>query len=628
MIRTGQALWIVGLLLCGCSRSLNRPAPQMPHNNEELRQAIGAILVKYRVPSAGVALISKDQTIFAEAIGKTDPLANVDADSETIYRVASITKTLVALAMLKLEEEGRIDLNAKVTDIAPELPLRNPWQGDNPVRVVNLLEHTSGLPDCTRVNFYDFRTPPVASLSEAFGLFPDLLRVRSRPGEREAYSNPGYGLLGYLIEKASGQSYDEYITRSILQPLGMTHSGFDLSTEKKVHLAIAYAGTPRQPVEYRPILFGSAAQLLSTPADMARFVHMMLDRGTLDGMRLVSSDSIARMEKSGAWHLDGAACRGFGGMGIGIDLNHRIKGYSETGGIDGFLSQIVYLPEAKSGYFLSTTSTSWGGGLAFSEIERLVFDFLTRGVADSSPPSAPLSPEAVRWSGYYTPLSPGDGPFKFIRPVVEGQRIVVRDGTLFRESIFGQDKQALVPTGPNQFRLASEPDTSVCFFQKANGSKMMASLSGGRFEQVSAWWPAVRLLLLSTAFGIIWSAIPVGAYWTLELFWHPRWDATELALKFFPMIAPAAFLGSRQLLRYSSTLQMAMPNVRTAGFFLGTLVFAFSSILSLLLTLRLLRAEELGLFSRVYSALLSFASSGMALYLAYWGVIGYRFWRA
>jgi hypothetical protein len=467
----------------------------------------------------------------------------------------------------------------------------------------------------------------VASLYDAFGLFPDVLRVRSRPGEREAYSNPGYGLVGYLIEKASSQSYDEYITRTILRPLGMTESGFDLTNERRAHLATAYAGTPRQQVEYRPILFGPAAQLLSTPADMARLVGMLLNRGTLDGTRVVSSDSIARMEKSCAWQLDGRACIRSSGMGLAIDLSHRIKGYSESGGIDGFLSKIVYMPEAKSGYFVSTTSSSRGGGLAFSEIERLVFDFLTREVDVLDPPSAPLSPEAVRWSGYYTPISPGDGPFKFIRPVVDGQRIVVRDGTLFRESIFGHDKEALVPTGPNQFRLDSEPDTSVCFFQDANGSNMMASLSG-RFERVSAWWPILRLLLLSIALAIIWSAIPLAACRTLELFWHPRWDATELALKFLPLIGPFAFLGSRQLLQYSSTLQLAILNVRSVGFFLGTLVFAFSSALSLFLALRLLRAEEFGFFSRAYALLVSAASGGMALYLAYWGVIGHRFWRA
>jgi len=207
-------------LACGLAISA---APQtepekegLPHPKtlEELQQAMRDVVEKNHLTGAGVALVSNGQLLWCGGIGKADLASNRDVTCDTEFRVGSISKTFVALALLKLAEEGKINLYARLQDVAPEIPMKNPWGSANPVRIVNLLEHSAGFDDMEPAEVYlppKLKYGPDYPLLKVFQEFQEPQVVRWPPSTRFAYSNPGYGIAGYLIEKVTGQRFDAYI---------------------------------------------------------------------------------------------------------------------------------------------------------------------------------------------------------------------------------------------------------------------------------------------------------------------------------------------------------------------------------------------------------------------------------
>src|SRR5580692_6296430 len=128
-----------------------------PKTLEELQKAMKEVLDKEHVPGAGVALVANGEVLWCGGIGEADVAAKRAVECDTEFRVGSISKTFVALALLKLQEEGKINLYARLQDVAPEVPVNNRWESTNPVRVVNLLEHTAGFDDMEFCEVYNLR---------------------------------------------------------------------------------------------------------------------------------------------------------------------------------------------------------------------------------------------------------------------------------------------------------------------------------------------------------------------------------------------------------------------------------------------------------------------------------------
>ena len=165
---------------------------ELPHPKtlEELQRAMKGVVEKEHVTGAGVALVSNGQLLWCGGIGKADLSANRDVTCDTEFRVGSISKTFVALALLKLQEDGRINLYSRLQDVAPEIPMKNRWGGTNPVRVVNLLEHSAGFDDMQPSEIYNRRERADYPLLDVFKRFQEPQDVRWPPGTRFSYSNP------------------------------------------------------------------------------------------------------------------------------------------------------------------------------------------------------------------------------------------------------------------------------------------------------------------------------------------------------------------------------------------------------------------------------------------------------
>src|SRR6266568_8043831 len=281
----------------------------LPHLRtlEELQKAMKDVLDREHVPGAGVALIANGDVLWCGGIGKADLAMNRDVTCDTEFRVGSISKTFVALALLKLQEDGRINLYSRLQDVAPEIPMKNRWSSANPVRVVNLLEHSAGFDDMQPSEVYNRKDRADYPLLDVFKRFQEPQDVRWPAGTRFSYSNPGYGIAGYLIEKVSGQPFDAYIQQNILAPLEITVGDFRLTDANRAALAQGYEGKPEREYEnvvfrsprtvpYKNIYLRPAGDMKASPGELAKLVQFFLRRGRVADVTLFKPEAIARME--------------------------------------------------------------------------------------------------------------------------------------------------------------------------------------------------------------------------------------------------------------------------------------------------------------------------------------------
>ena len=278
----------------------------------------------------GAVLIARDQTIVLDkGYGFANLEWNVPNSPTTKFRLGSITKQFTSASIFLLEERGKL----KVDDPVKKYMLDAPAAWDK-VTVFNLLTHTSGIPSFT--GFPDYAS------TEAIPTTPEKLVARFRdkplefqPGEKWNYSNSGYVLLGYLIEKISGQPYAKFVQENIFDPLGMKDSGYDSNSALMLRRASGYAPSANGPVNAGYIDMSiplSAGGLYSTTGDLLRW-----EQGLFGG-KLLSSASLQKMTTP---FKNDYAC------GLAVHMVKGRKLIEHGGGIEGFNTQLSYYPEEK-----------------------------------------------------------------------------------------------------------------------------------------------------------------------------------------------------------------------------------------------------------------------------------------
>src|SRR3989440_11648423 len=275
-----------------------QPKEELPHPKsvEELKKTMKDVLDKEHVPGAGIALIANGEVLWCGGIGQADIAANRAVSCDTEFRVGSISKTFVALALLKLQEEGKVNLYARLQDVAPEIPFKNRWEAMHPVRIVHLLEHTAGFDDMEPSEVYNLRDRYDFPLLEVFKRFKEPQTARWPPGTRMSYSNPGNAIAGYLIEKVTRKPFDQYVRETFLRPMGIAYADYPFTDANRALLASAYEGNPPKPSGYPFIYLRPAEDLKASPGELAQLVQFLLRRGTAGDAQLVHSEAIRRLE--------------------------------------------------------------------------------------------------------------------------------------------------------------------------------------------------------------------------------------------------------------------------------------------------------------------------------------------
>ena len=277
----------------------------------------------------GSVLVAKgDQIVFNKAYGSANLEWDVANTPTTKYRIGSVTKQFTAASILLLEERGKLKLNDPVKKYFAGAPAA--WDG---VTLKHLLSHTSGIPNFTSFPEYPKLKQFQTSATELVGLFKDK-PLDFAPGEKWNYSNSGYVLLGYIIEKVSGMSYAEFVQANIFTPLGMADSGYDSNGSVITRRAAGYtrSGESMNNADFVHMSVPHAAGgLYSTTEDLLRW-----QRG-LYGGKLLSAASLTKMT---------TAIKNDYALGLEVQTGKR-KMYSHSGGIEGFDAHLAYYPDTQ-----------------------------------------------------------------------------------------------------------------------------------------------------------------------------------------------------------------------------------------------------------------------------------------
>ena len=236
---------VAGLVVAAQSPSGAADDPT-PQSLDAFKAAAAKVLADTGVPGAGIALVTVDGTEWAGGVGLADRDAGVPVTADTHFRAGSVSKSFVALALVQLYEDGKLDLDAEVATLLPDLPIDNRW--DTPLTLRHLLEHTAGFDDMHFNEIYVMDGAPDLTLEQVLLRNPASRRVRWRPGTRMSYANPGYAVAGLVLERLSGMRYDQFIQQRIFAPLEMWTSTFPLAPEDDKALARGYAAASGPPV--------------------------------------------------------------------------------------------------------------------------------------------------------------------------------------------------------------------------------------------------------------------------------------------------------------------------------------------------------------------------------------------
>ena len=317
--------------------------------------------VREKQAAGTVTLVLRDgQVVYFEAAGLQDVERAVPMKTDTIFRIASMTKAVVSVGLMMLVEEGRLSISDPVSKFIPAFATTTVLTEANgrvtvapanrPITIRDLLTHTAGIsygagalepfykPAGFTAWYFADRAQPMTTWIDTLATLP----FESQPGERWVY---GYNtdVLGNVIERIAGQTLAQYLEARIISPLKMQDTHFFLPADKVARLAAVYAvrddGTITRAPEGRlgqgmytsgpRVAFSGGAGLLSTAHDYARFMQMMLDGGELDGTRLLSPTTVALMTSNhvGTLHENGAL-----GFGLGFEVVERLGRASRYGG--------------------------------------------------------------------------------------------------------------------------------------------------------------------------------------------------------------------------------------------------------------------------------------------------------
>jgi CubicO group peptidase (beta-lactamase class C family) len=311
-----------------------RPDLLMPKASGSVEEHLDAYIAAYmpamNAPGMTLGLTDAAKTLRTAGYGLANIDQHVPVSTDHLFQIGSISKSFVALVLLQMRDEGKLDLQKPILDYLPDLPISTEFGA---ITVHHLLTHTSGLPDNDGV----FSTDPSARLVQGF-----------KPGEHFHYCNAGFAILGLLAARLEAKPWRKCVQARIFDPLQMTASKGVITTSSRALQATgyqpfwddqAYARQGKLVTAPNIIEDNTAGSILSTPADMARYIRMMLNHGQGPNGRIVSEESFTLFSTPYIKADDFSPTASYG-YGIAVDTLEGHKILRHTGGMVAFASSI------------------------------------------------------------------------------------------------------------------------------------------------------------------------------------------------------------------------------------------------------------------------------------------------
>lgn len=455
---------------------------------------MGKVLSNH-VAGAAVSIVKDGKVLFKKGYGYANLEKNIPVDAETTsFQIASISKVFTATAVMQMVEQGKLSLDEDVNNYLTAFKIDNPYS--KPVTLGTLLTHTSGL---------DFRIPLfIPSSGDVLfnsldslenNLKENLPPVIRKPGTFCQYNGYGIALAGYLVEIASGEPLDRYITENILEPLEMNHSSYGLTKSVLPNMSKPYRYLFGKCTKQNYTLVGDhpVGSICASALDMANFMLAHLNNGELNGKRILSTDTATEMHTH--QYPEDDRLTGFS-LGFYEAVRNGYKTIEFGGYLPCFSSKVSLLPEKNVGMFIVINTDSASSGKVCNEyidmVYKLLTDSQTKGTSYIA--AVPFDMDADAISGRYSFSEYGDTDFSKIKSVIMTCRVRCdHDGNLnFSSSDFNWD-----------FRYVSdgmfycEENGNYCRFAETGGKQVINILGFDFYKINAASWLLLVLSLIS-----------------------------------------------------------------------------------------------------------------------------------
>jgi serine beta-lactamase-like protein LACTB, mitochondrial len=358
------------IFIFACLLTISNAAAQLPKEKvHALERVVTPYLGDHFVPGLSVAVVNQAAVVYTQGFGLADLENGVPASPDTIYRIASVSKSITAIGAMQLVEAGKLDLDAPIQNYCPAFPRKN-W----PITTRELLTHQSGISDY-RNDAETINTRHYASINEALTQFEND-PLEFEPGTKMQYTSYGYIVLGCVIEGASGLPYADYMRKAVFTPAQMISTRLDDVFAIIPHRARGYRLTPEK--QLRNAVFVDVSNkppgsgINSTAKDMGNFV------AALYGGKLVSQSTLDQMFKPANTRDGKPTIYGLGFYcGGPIGEHNGLKEVGHGGEQQGVSSLLYLLPEKKFGVVILSNLEGRQNSLGLIGLARNIYDTLS-----------------------------------------------------------------------------------------------------------------------------------------------------------------------------------------------------------------------------------------------------------
>lgn len=403
-----------------CESAISNRLP-MPAGSGPLDSSLDTYIATYmqamNAPGLTLGLTDREGTLRTAGYGYAYVEEKVPVSVDHLFQIGSITKSFVALVLLQMRDEGKLDMQRPVLDYLPGLPIS---EGFGPITVHHLLTHTSGLPDALGL----FASDPAARLAQGF-----------KPGEHFHYCNAGFNILGLLAAKLDGQPWQKCVHTRILAPLDMTATQGVITTDSRDRAAQGYEAYWDDQVYARQgklaqapnmVMDDTAGCIASTPGDMAKYLRMLLSRGAGPRGRVVSEEGFALFSTPYIKAEEFSPTASYG-YGVAVDTLDGHKILRHTGGMVAFASSMHVDLDSGVAAFASINAMQGYRPVAVTEYAVRLLRAQRESKALPAPPQIADPLEVDHAADYAGTFTAQDG--KKLTFTAEGKRLSLAAGS-------------------------------------------------------------------------------------------------------------------------------------------------------------------------------------------------------
>jgi CubicO group peptidase (beta-lactamase class C family) len=601
--------------------------PKPAQSIDELRQQLEKILKDTHTPGVSVAIVHRDAPEWVAGLGTADVASSRANTPDTLFRIGSTSKAFASLSILMLADQGKLSLDDPVHKLVPDVWFENQWEATDPIRVVNLLEHTTGWDDM-HLREYAKQAPDSMTLRDGLDYDHHSRTSRWRPGTRMAYCNSGPPVAAYIVEKITGQRFEDFVEQNLFRPIGMKTATYFQSSPATT----LYHNDGKTPYPYWHILLRPAGSINASANDMAAYLKFYLNRGAVGGKQIVTSADIDRAESpASTWAAKDGMKAGYG-LSNYWSVEGGVVYHGHDGGVEGGLTEMSYMADYNVGYFYSINS---GNGDAFEKVGKAIRAYITSRLEKPPlPPVAPLPAVAADYAGWYVPDSPRVELTHFLERLVGVTYVRFKDGNLLLD-LLGAWNETYAPVSGTQFRHvpkkkenAPDPVATFELLTPNQDGRFLQVGMGATMKRIPAWMAITQIVVTAFVLLSMVSILLYAPFWILGGLSKRRRRPAERGMRLWPLLAVLSLITFVGLIIVcSADLIDRLGNLTewSIAVCISTVAFAIASLASAISVWRA-PVDVVRRGVRRYSRMVTLALLIAAAYLAYWGIIGLRTW--